>query len=202
MLLYYLPLCWKTLCNGQISRPNGPAECLNESLFQTLILDLNCPNSPVLANRIRSSTNASTMNTSDLKHHDRMWRKSSSPVPEELRRHDLRQRTKEFFFFLFSRSFLSVVSGDTSKTEITRIKSLLFPPFLHSFYLFVWSFYQSSSTGVNEQKASLNSNVFCAITPCRLVIYYRRFRGVCCLCFEGGLGLPWRWKNEVPLKPR
>jgi len=182
MLVYYLPLCWKTLCNGQISRPNGPAECLNESLFQTLILDLNRPNSPVLRNHIRSSKNVSTMNTSDLTHHDKMWRKSSSPVPEELCRQDLRLRTKGLFF-LFSRSFLSVVSGDTSKTEITWVISLLFPPFLHSFYLFVWSFYQSSSKGVNEQKASLKSNVFCAITPCRLVINYWRFRGDCCLCF-------------------
>lgn len=155
MPLYYLPLCWQTLCNGQISRPNSPAQCLNGSLFQTLILDLNCPNSPVLGNRLRSSKKASIMNTSDLKHHDRMWRKSSSPVPEKLRRHDLRLRTKGFFFFLFYRSLLSVVSGDTSKTRITWIKCLLFPPFLHSFCLFVWSLYQSSSTQelMNKKKA-------------------------------------------------
>ena len=74
------------------------------------------------------------------------FRRSSSPVPEKLRRHDLRPRTKGFFFFLVSRSLLPVVSGDTSKTEIIWIKCLLFPPFLHSFCLFIWSFYQSSST--------------------------------------------------------
>jgi hypothetical protein len=152
MPLYNVPLYWQTLCNGQISRPNGPAECLNESLFQTLILDLDCPNSLVPGNRIWSSKNASTMNTSDLTHHDRIRRKSSSPVPEKLSRHDLRLRTKWFFFLLFSRSFLSVVSEDTSKTELTRFKCLLFPPFLHSFYLFCLVFLSViHHTGVNEQ---------------------------------------------------
>jgi hypothetical protein len=79
---------------------------------------------------------------------------------------------------------------------------------LPSFFLFVCPVFLSviHHTGVNEQKASLKSKVFCATTTCRLVTNYRRFRRVCCLVLRMVLDYPedgkskflWNYGNSLP----
>jgi hypothetical protein len=77
-----------------------------------------------------------------------------------------------------------------------------------SFFLFVCLVFLSviHHTGVNEQKTSQKSNVFCTITTCRLVINCRRFRRVCCLVLRVVLNYPedgkrkflWNCGNSLP----